>query len=123
MLKQGDHFGEIGIVYNCPRTASALTLDYCTFARLPINNYERLIGEIPEFQTELKRYVQSKYNDDPVKQWIFKVMKTLPFLQEIEEELEWPLYHNIYYSMRRRVIMKGDLLCKPGSITNKLTII
>jgi CRP-like cAMP-binding protein len=56
-LNPGDHFGEIGIVYNCPRTASAMTNDYCTFARLPIHNYERLIGEIPEFQTELKRYV------------------------------------------------------------------
>jgi CRP-like cAMP-binding protein len=66
-LNPGDHFGEIGIVYSCLRTASAITNDYCTFARLPIKNYERLVGEIPEFHTELKRYVQSKYNDDPVK--------------------------------------------------------
>jgi hypothetical protein len=63
-----------------------VTTDYCTLARMPIENYERLIGEIPEFQTELKKYVQSKYNDDPVKQWAFSVMKQIPFLQEIEPD-------------------------------------
>ena len=75
VLNPGEHFGEIGIVYNCPRTAKAVTNDYCTLARLPLHNYQRLIGEIPEFQTELLRFVQNKYKDDPVKQWAFSVLK------------------------------------------------
>ena len=50
-------------------------------------------------------------------------MKQIPFLQEIEPELEWSLYHKIYYSMRRRTILKDDLLCKPGSEMKNLTII
>lgn len=35
-LHHGDHFGEIGIVFNCPRTAGVISSDYCTFAKLPI---------------------------------------------------------------------------------------
>ena len=39
-----------------------------------------------------------------MKQWAFSVFKQIPFLQEIEPDQEWILFHNIFYSMKRRVI-------------------
>jgi CRP-like cAMP-binding protein len=35
-LKRGDHFGEIGVIYGCKRTASVISQGYCTYAQLPI---------------------------------------------------------------------------------------
>ncbi len=33
-LQTGDHFGEISMIYGCPRTATVTCNDYCTFAVL-----------------------------------------------------------------------------------------
>jgi CRP-like cAMP-binding protein len=78
-LQTGDHFGEISMIYGCPRTATVTCNDYCTFAVLLQDNFSRLVAENPEFETELKQYVLKKYNDDPVKQWAFETLKTIPF--------------------------------------------
>jgi CRP-like cAMP-binding protein len=42
-LFPGDHFGEISMIYNCPRTATVTSSNYCTFARLPKESYDRLV--------------------------------------------------------------------------------
>lgn len=110
VLTQGDHFGEISILYNCPRTATILSQGYCTFARLPLENYKRLVSEVPELETELKSYVLQMYNDDKPKLWAFETLKKLPFLQDIEPELEWPLLHKIYHAMSRKFYPKGDII-------------
>ena len=33
-LNPGDSFGELGIIFNCKRTATVKTTNYCTFARI-----------------------------------------------------------------------------------------
>lgn len=63
-LYPGDHFGEISAIYNCARTASVISSNYCTFARLPRENFSRLVKELPELETELKSYILQMYNDD-----------------------------------------------------------
>ena len=34
MLQPGDHFGEVGMMYGCRRTATVKAYDYCTCATL-----------------------------------------------------------------------------------------
>lgn len=87
-IEPGEHFGEIGLVYGCPRTATAVSHGYSTFAKMPLDNYRRLLAELPEFESELKTFVLEMYNDDPVKAWAFESLRQLPFLQEIEEDKE-----------------------------------
>jgi CRP-like cAMP-binding protein len=36
LLVEGDHFGEIGVVYGCRRTASVISRNYNTMASLTI---------------------------------------------------------------------------------------
>jgi hypothetical protein len=69
---------------------------------------------MPELETELKSYILQMYNDDQVKLWAFDTLKGLPFLDEIEEDLEWTLLHKIYHKMDRKFIPKGEYLFKPG---------
>lgn len=67
----GEHFGEIGVIYGCPRTATVTSEGYSTYAQLPKENYERLRGEIPELDVEMRSFILQMYNDDPLKQWAF----------------------------------------------------
>lgn len=74
-LTDGHHFGEIGVVYNCKRTASVLVRTYSTLARLSKINYQSLVGEIPEFETEMQNFILQMYNDDLPKLWAFDALK------------------------------------------------
>jgi CRP-like cAMP-binding protein len=40
-LEPGHHFGEVSIVHNCPRTASVISANYSTFAKL---RYKKLMA-------------------------------------------------------------------------------
>lgn len=74
-LLPGDHFGEIGIIYNCPRTATVISDGYSTFARLSKDNYKLLLAEVPELETEFKSYILQMYNDEKTKLWAFEALK------------------------------------------------
>eukprot|EP00356_Strombidium_inclinatum_P000085 CAMPEP_0170510876 /NCGR_PEP_ID=MMETSP0208-20121228/66001_1 /TAXON_ID=197538 /ORGANISM="Strombidium inclinatum, Strain S3" /LENGTH=106 /DNA_ID=CAMNT_0010794369 /DNA_START=223 /DNA_END=543 /DNA_ORIENTATION=- len=45
LLTEGDHFGEIGVVFNCKRTASVISRNYNTMARLSKEHYRELISD------------------------------------------------------------------------------
>ena len=63
------------------------------------------------------------YNDDPPKLWAFEALKHLPFLQDLEQDKEWIILHNIYHAMSRRLIPAGGYLFKYGEEINHLRLI
>jgi CRP-like cAMP-binding protein len=63
----GEHFGEIGVIYECPRTATVISEGYSTFAQLPKENYDKIRGEFPELDVEMRSFILQMYNDDPAK--------------------------------------------------------
>ena len=54
----GDHFGEIGLIYRCKRTASIISRNYDVFARLSKENWRELVNEEPKFLGYLRAYCQ-----------------------------------------------------------------
>ena len=42
-LIEGDHFGEVSVIFGCPRTATVTSMNYNTFAMMSIVLYQRLI--------------------------------------------------------------------------------
>lgn len=83
-LKEGDHFGEIGLIYNCRRSASVLSSNYNTLARLLQSRYRELVAEYPEYQVELKKHLMEY--DDPKIRFMLKMIQKVVYLQNIEKE-------------------------------------
>ena len=65
LLVEGDHFGEIGLVYDCIRTATVQSRNYNTMATLTKQSFKDLMNEIPEILNHLKQHIY-RY-DDPLK--------------------------------------------------------
>ena len=62
MLVEGDHFGEIALIYKCPRTASCISRNYNTMARLSAYKFRELICDFPELKQHFKNHLY-KYTD------------------------------------------------------------
>ena len=49
-LDEGDHFGEIALLYKCKRSATVISGNYNTLARLVAPAFKELISEYPEYE-------------------------------------------------------------------------
>ena len=49
LLTEGDQFGEIAMIYNCKRTATIVSRNYNTMARLSYFKYREIVTEFPMF--------------------------------------------------------------------------
>ena len=59
-MVEGDHFGEIGLIYEVPRTASIVSRNYNTMARITKDRFRELVSEFPEYMEAIKKNT-SKY--------------------------------------------------------------
>lgn len=49
LLTEGDHFGEISIIYKCLRTASVVSRNYSIIARLSYLRLREVLNEFPTY--------------------------------------------------------------------------
>lgn len=66
-LVEGDHFGEISLLYGCKRSASVISRNYNTLAFMTQDRFRELIAEYPEYEAELKKHVRLTYNDPKIR--------------------------------------------------------
>ena len=57
VLNKGDHFGEISVIYETHRTATIISTNYMTFARLVRPKYLDVISDFPEYEACLKTHI------------------------------------------------------------------
>jgi CRP-like cAMP-binding protein len=62
-LYDGDHFGEIGLIFNSKRTATVKSLNYGSLAKLDKSGFNDLSKQFPSLTTAFKEYI-FKYKDD-----------------------------------------------------------
>ena len=78
-LLEGQHFGEIGLIYGCERTATVYSMNYNTFAVMAPNLFRRLVQDYPEYEKCLKNYVVENYTDHRVK-FLSNMVKRVEYL-------------------------------------------
>ena len=67
ILDEGEHFGEISLIYRCSRSATVVSRNYNTLAKLDYQNFTSLMIEYPEYEKLLKNYILTTYNDSKTK--------------------------------------------------------
>jgi CRP-like cAMP-binding protein len=84
LMVEGEHIGEIGLVFKCKRTASVVSRNYNTLGRLTRDNFRMVCSDYPEFFTTMKKYTQGyKYKK---KKFILNCLKKVEFLQNLTVE-------------------------------------
>jgi CRP-like cAMP-binding protein len=96
-LGEGDHFGEIQMIYENHRSASVISLNYNTLAKLTYSDYKNLVGEFPEYEFALKNYITSNYKDSKI-QFLRKMIRSVSYLQDVDNEPE--LMTRLIFSLR-----------------------
>mmetsp|Transcript_19260 Transcript_19260/g.26077 ORF Transcript_19260/g.26077 Transcript_19260/m.26077 type:complete len:91 (+) Transcript_19260:75-347(+) len=62
ILRQGQLFGEISLIYNCLTTASVIALKYCTIGKLMQDDFEEITLQHPQILQYIKEGI-FEYND------------------------------------------------------------
>jgi CRP-like cAMP-binding protein len=77
-LGPGAHFGEISLIFQTKRTATVISGNYSTFAKLSQEKFRELTQYIPELNSVIKKHITTY--DDPVKRNVIQMFKRIEFL-------------------------------------------
>ena len=79
ILKPGDFFGEINMIYNCKRTASVRSKNYCTLAMLEKKSFMEITDSYPDLADQLKKHIKSSYVI-PNKDFFVRALQRIKYL-------------------------------------------
>ena len=85
-LKEGAHFGEIQLMYKCKRSATVISSNYNTFARLVKPRFREVISEFPEYERLLKAYAIKTYRDKKI-EFILRMLRRVEYLRDHDDEV------------------------------------
>lgn len=94
ILNPGDHFGEIALIYKCKRSATVVSSNYNTFARILKPRFREVVSEFPEYETCLKENAIKNYRDKKI-QFILRMIKRVEYLEKHEDEVLFDLMFSL----------------------------
>lgn len=116
-LHEGDHFGEVSLVFGCKRTASVVSNNYCTLASLCKPQFTELNNQFENMTNAFKKHA-CLYDDD-IKMFIEKEMDKVPYFRRLSVMTK----NNLYFGFTRQTFEKGHFLCKRDAIAQNLILI
>lgn len=117
LLKESDHFGELGLLYHTYRTATVRTITYTSCASINERSFREIVANYPGAKNFLVECV-SQYKD-PWKKFLRNVLSRIDYLHSITQiELD-----QLMYSMTQESREVGSCVYQPGETVNKIYII
>jgi CRP-like cAMP-binding protein len=104
-LEEGDHFGEIQLVYGCRRTATVISRNYNTLAKMIQARYTELIAEFPEYEKALTKHIISEYNDKKI-QFVKDMVKRVSYFKGADDEILF----RIMFSLKPSTMEEGSIV-------------
>lgn len=117
ILKPGDHFGEVSLIYDCARTATATSRNYSTLGKISRDLVHQIQSDNPGFITHLKSFLY-KYND-PNKKFITNALKKIDYCNNIKKDA----LTEILYSFNKVTHKAGHILFKQDQNADCFTIV
>jgi CRP-like cAMP-binding protein len=116
-LGSGDHFGEIGMLYNCPRSATVISENYITCSKISRLRYTELLTYNSNLSQLMRNHVL-KYHD-PRKIFIEMSLNQVEFFKDLPKIVK----NEIIFNMRSKSFDNGKLLYKNGEASKEMYII
>lgn len=117
-LVQGQHFGEIALIYKCRRTATIISRNYNTLARLAYSNWREVVNEFPRYLVALKNYIYH-YDDMNVKVWIAMINE----IEYLKDNLNKEATYDLIYRMKHHLYDKGHMVLKENDMAKSLLFV
>ena len=83
VLVEGNHFGEIPLLYKCKRTCTIISRNYNMMARISYGHFKLFLSLYPRLKKELSRKIYSY--DDENKTFLMKLIKKLQFGRRLKK--------------------------------------
>ena len=116
-LIDGDHFGEIGMIFDGKRTATVTSVNYGTLAKLKKSDYVELTKTFENFTSEFKNQIY-KYQDEQTV-WLTIEMNKISYFRSLSLATK----QEIMFSMERLTYEKGSKICEKDVVADKLILI
>ena len=104
LLRSGDYFGEISLIYDCPRSATIQSTKYSTVAKLTKSAYKEILIQFPNLLNELKQGIYA-YNDS-MKRFISENIQKVDYFKDIGNDA----LHDIIYNLKTKKYQKNEIL-------------
>ena len=116
-LIDGDHFGEIGMLFDTKRTATVRSENYGTLAILKKSHFLELSKTFEQFSTLFKKQI-FKYKD-PLTTWLFIEMEKIPYFRNLSLLTK----QELIYAMERHTYEKNSFICEKDKLADRLYLI
>ena len=117
-LYEGDHFGEITLLYKCKRTATVISSNYNTFARIMKPRFREVISEFPQYEQNLTAHALENYRDNKIL-FVLKMLKRVEYLTKHDDEVLFDLM----FSLESRTLEKDEMVLVEDSPADALLFI
>ena len=116
-LIDGDHFGEIGMIFDGKRTATVTSVNYGTLAKLKKSDYMELTKTFENFTSEFKNQIY-KYQDEQTL-WLTVEMNKISYFRSLSLATK----QEIMFNMERLTYEKGSKICEKDVVADKLILV
>ena len=117
ILKPGDHFGEISLIYGCRRTATVISRNYSTLGKISKDLVMQIQSDNPAFVKQLNTYIMNY--SDPNKKFLMTAMDKIEYFNGISESA----LIELMYSFRRSNYKANHVLFKQDQNADCLSIV
>lgn len=120
ILREGDHFGEVAIIFDTLRTATVRSVDYCWVAKMSIEHFKTMLNQFHKQGLRQTFRDATAHYKDPWKKYIYKMICKVQYLKDF---LSKKKLRELVYMMKIQTYDNNDWVLKPGDNANDIMFV